>query len=95
MTAEEIVEKLRAQLTHLRRRYGVKAISLYGDFAKGKGKDNGYVDLLVDLDRELGLDFVTLTDELTRIVGHKVDLISTSGIDPAYKRELSKELIPA
>jgi predicted nucleotidyltransferase len=63
----------------LRRRYGVARLALHGSFAHGQpGKDSD-LDLLVELERPLGLEFVNLAEDLERRLGLRVDL-ATFGV---------------
>ena len=73
-TQEAVLHRLRLALPYLRRRYGVVRLSLYGSFARGAAGEDSDVDLLVELSRPLGLEFVTLVQYLERKLGRKVDL---------------------
>jgi predicted nucleotidyltransferase len=57
---EEIIQLLRKELPYLRERYGVKEVALFGSFAKGSEGEGSDVDILVELSKSLGLDFVEL-----------------------------------
>jgi len=74
LTREAILQRLRLALPHLRRRYGVVRLALYGSFAQGLAEADSDVDLLVELSRPLGLEFVALAHYLERKLGRKVDL---------------------
>jgi predicted nucleotidyltransferase len=73
-TREAVLQRLRRALPHLRRRYGVVRLTLYGSFAQGLADKDSDVDLLVELSRPLGLEFVALAYYLERKLGRKVDL---------------------
>jgi predicted nucleotidyltransferase len=75
-TQEAVLQRLRLALPHLRRRYGVVRLSLYGSFARGAAVEDSDVDLLVELSRPLGLEFVSLAQYLERKLGRKVDLVT-------------------
>ena len=53
------------------------------------------VDILVDVAPSIGLDFVTLADDLERLLDRKVDLVSTRAVRPALWAEIEAELIDA
>ncbi|MDE3089797.1 MAG: nucleotidyltransferase family protein [Chloroflexota bacterium] len=69
-----IIHTLRKQLPHLNAKYGVEKIALYGSFAKGTASKQSDVDILVQLGRPLGLEFVQLAFDLEKSLGRKVDL---------------------
>lgn len=74
LTREQIIMILKAKMPYLREKYGVEKIAIYGSFAKGEPKKRSDVDLLVDLSKPLGLEFVTLAYDLEEALGRKVDL---------------------
>jgi predicted nucleotidyltransferase len=69
-----ILEILEKELPHLREKYGVVRLALYGSFASGVPGRKSDVDLLVELSRPLGLEFVALVSYLEQRLGRKVDL---------------------
>jgi predicted nucleotidyltransferase len=52
----------------------VQRLAIYGSFAKGNQTKKSDVDILVQLMRPLGLEFVELAYDLEKIVKKKVDL---------------------
>jgi predicted nucleotidyltransferase len=74
LTRTKIIFTLRKQLPELRAKYGVEKMALYGSFAKGSAKRRSDVDILVQLTRPLGLQFVQLACDLEKSLGRKVDL---------------------
>jgi predicted nucleotidyltransferase len=75
-TQEAVLKRLRLALPYLRRRYGVVRLFIYGSFARGAEVKTSDVDLLVELSRPLGLEFVSLAQYLERKIGRKVDLVT-------------------
>ncbi|MFQ6078404.1 MAG: nucleotidyltransferase family protein [Thermodesulfobacteriota bacterium] len=81
---------LRKQLPYLQERYGVERIAIYGSFAKGNQKKRSDVDILVQLMKPLGLEFVQLAYHLEKILKKKVDLATFDTLrrsleNPRYK----------
>jgi len=71
-----ILQRLNQHLPSLHRKYGIRRIALYGSFARETQTQKSDVDLLVELSRPLGFEFVDLADELEQILGRKVDLVT-------------------
>jgi hypothetical protein len=69
-----VLQALRERLPQLYEKYGVRRIALYGSFARDAQKTKSDVDLLVELSRPLGFQFVELAEYLEKILGRKVDL---------------------
>ena len=74
LTRERILRILEEELPYLCQEYGVVRLALYGSFAQGTPDEDSDVDLLVELNRPLGLEFVALADHLEERLGRRVDL---------------------
>ena len=75
-TKEQVFITLRKELPYLRQKYDVERLAIFGSFAKGDPTEGSDVDLLVQLARPLGLEFVDLAYYLEGVLGRKVDLIT-------------------
>ncbi len=90
LAREKVISILKEELPSLRESFGVERIILFGSFAKGVQKKKSDVDILVDLRKPLGLEFVALADKLEEILGRKVDVATydhfkSSFHNPRYK----------
>jgi predicted nucleotidyltransferase len=74
LTKNEILPLLRKELPYLRDKYGVRRMALYGSCARGTAGAKSDVDLLVDLSRPLGFEFVGLADHLENTLARRVDI---------------------
>lgn len=101
LTREEVISILKKELPYLKEKYGVERIVLYGSFAKGSPKKKSNVDILVDLRKALGLEFVELADILEEKLGREVDVATLdhykrSFNNPRYKHiaeDIEKSMI--
>ncbi len=89
---EEVLGILREALPELRERYGVKRLALYGSFAHGQPGPESDVDLLVELERPLGLAFVDLVYDLERRLGRKVELLTFDTLEFNQERPRYQEI---
>lgn len=76
----------------------VKRISVFGSFARGEDNDESDIDLLVELkapgDRpRLGLKWFGLEEDLGRILGREVELISESSLSPYIRPYAKKDMV--
>ena len=92
-TRDEIISKLREAKALLRQHYKVRALALFGSYARGDQTPTSDIDILVDVDPSIGLDFVTLADMVEKLLDHHVDLVSSRSIKARQKAILDKELI--
>lgn len=101
LSIETIISILKKELPYLKDKYGVEKIVLYGSFVKGTARKNSDVDMLVDIRRPIGLEFVSLADRLEDKLGRKVDVATLSHYkeslgNPRYKHiaeDIKKSMI--
>ncbi len=64
-------------------RYHIRRMALFGSVLRDDFTPESDVDVLVDfeLDRTPGLEFITIQDELSEILGRQVDLHTFEGIE--------------
>lgn len=69
---EKIISTHQQKKSCLHEKYGVSEIAVFGSFARNDFTENSDVDLLMDFDRPIGWDFVSLADELEKILNKKL-----------------------
>jgi predicted nucleotidyltransferase len=77
----------------LKSKYKIKSLGIFGSYSRGEAKEESDIDILVEFEEPIGLEFIDLADELEQILNHKVDLVSKSGIRDKYLQYVQKELI--
>ena len=92
-TRDEILGVLIREKPHLAARYPIHSLALFGSYARGDHGPTSDVDLVVDVEPTVGLEFVTLADELEALLGLPVDLVSRRAISPRHWKVLEPELI--
>ena len=87
-----IEEILRTNKRYLNERYFVKELGIFGSYLHGEQKSRSDLDLLVEFAEPIGLfDFIRLENELTRLLGIKVDLVMKESLKPRLKDRVVKE----
>lgn len=71
---EEILKLLKKEIPYLKGKYGVEKIAIFGSYTKDKQTKKSDVDILVELGKPLGFDFIELADHLEDVLGKKVDI---------------------
>lgn len=97
MEPREILDKLAAQRSELRRR-GVRSLAVFGSVARGEAGEQSDVDLLVEFEPEsrIGLfAFVDLRDYLSRLLGRPVDLVTREALHKRMRSRILQEAIYA
>ncbi len=77
---------------NLFKKYGLKSIAVFGSYARGEDTQLSDIDLLVEFDRPIGLDFVTFADELESLLNVKVDVITRNAINEMMYNQIATDL---
>lgn len=74
---------LRNELPRLETEYGVDSMKLFGSFVRGEATPESDLDILVTFRTTPGLiRFISLENELTDLLGIKVDLVMQTALKP-------------
>jgi predicted nucleotidyltransferase len=92
-TREEILSVLTKHRGELKTRFKVTRLGLFGSYARDEQRADSDVDILVDVDPSIGLEFVTLADRIEMLLGLPVEVISRRAIKPKHLQAIEKELI--
>ncbi|MFA5422978.1 MAG: nucleotidyltransferase family protein [Phycisphaerae bacterium] len=93
ITKEEILQTLAKDKSELQNRFKVRKIALFGSYARGDQQADSDVDILVDVDPSIGLDFVSLAENIENLLGVSVDLISSRAVSKKAMQLIEPELI--
>lgn len=88
-----IQTKLRQIKPELSEKYHVSSIGLFGSVVRNDFRADSDIDIVVDFDRPIGIEFIDLADELEELLQRKVDLVSKSGIKPKYYKAIEQEIL--
>ena len=94
----ERFEELRDKILPVLLPWGVKRIALFGSMARGDDKPGSDIDILVELkepaDRPpIGLKWFGLEEELTRLLGREVELVSAEAVSPYVRPYIEEEMV--
>jgi predicted nucleotidyltransferase len=78
--------------------HGVKRVAIFGSFARGEEAAQSDIDLLITLKPvgqrpPVGLKWFSLEEELSRVLGRKVDLVSEKALSPYIRPYVQKEMV--
>jgi len=89
---EEIKKILREHKEEIREKYGVVILGVFGSYTRGEQKETSDVDILIEIERPIGLKFFELWDELEKILGCEVDLVREKLLREEIKSDILREL---
>jgi len=79
-TLEEIKRILLEHKEEIRQKYGIIILGIFGSYARGEQKETSDIDIIVELDRPVGLDFYEFWDYIENLFGTKVDVLTLSAL---------------
>ncbi len=62
-------------------------------YVRGDATEESDIDVLVDFDGRIGIEFISLAYDIEDLFNTKVDVVSKGGIKPAYFEYVSQDLI--
>ena len=93
MDRKEAIGTLQRLKPYLQRKYAVKRVGLFGSTARGTQTESSDVDILVEFEQPVGIEFVDLSFLLEKEFDKKVDVVSLKGIKDKYLKEIEKDIV--
>ena len=93
ITKDEILRTLAKDKSELQKQFKVRSMALFGSYARGDQKSDSDVDILVEVDPSIGLEFVTLAKRIEKLLGVDVDLVSSRAVTSKEMEFIKPELI--
>lgn len=90
---KEIKAVLQKNKFYLINKYQLKSIALFGSITRNEATENSDIDILVEFEKPIGLEFVLLADELEAILKMKVDLVTPNAIKPKMFEIIKQDLL--
>ena len=90
---KRIEEILTRNIEHLKSKFYVEKLGVFGSYSKGKETPESDIDILVEFNGPIGWDFIELNDHLEHILGKKVDLVSIRALKPQLKDDILSEVV--
>lgn len=89
------LRRRRREILDIARRRGARDVRVFGSVARGDDAEDSDVDLLVDLDSDVGLVALAgLRRELEALLGTSVDVVPADALKPALRPSAIQEAIP-
>lgn len=92
-TLDKILETLRNYKPVLQKKYPVSALGVFGSYARGEATDKSDIDIAVDLNGPMGLNFIAMADEIEALFGIKVHVVPKRSIKPTYLQYIEKDIV--
>jgi predicted nucleotidyltransferase len=92
--SEDIQAGLAACKAQLQEEYPIRALGVFGSYARGEQHPESDLDVLVEFDGPVTLfDLVRLENELTRMLGIDVDLVTRDSLKPRIETRVVDDVV--
>ena len=69
----------------------MKKAGLFGSYVRGEQKKSSDIDIIIEPPKGIGFGFVGIQQELEKVLGKKVDLLTYKGLSPYLRKYILKE----
>jgi len=91
-TLDEIKSILAEAKPELQKKYPLSELGIFGSYARGDANESSDIDVLVDFNGVIGMQYFDLIDDISLLFNAKVDVVSKRGIKPNYFRFANDDL---
>lgn len=88
----QIQSKIASHRAEIADRFFVKKLAVFGSYARNEQQHDSDVDILVEFNSPVGVEFIDLGNYLERLLNLRVDLVSRNGIKPKYFQQIEADL---
>ena len=92
-TLEKIMQVLRQYKPELQRKYPISTLGVFGSYARGEATEKSDIDIAVEINGPMGLNFVQMADEIEGLFDTKVDVVPKRSIKPDYLPFVEKDIV--
>ncbi|MDO8142239.1 MAG: nucleotidyltransferase domain-containing protein [Candidatus Brocadiales bacterium] len=91
-THNATLQLVKEKYPYLLAEFGVEKIGVFGSIAKGIEKEDSDIDIVVKLQKPLGLKFTELVEYLENLFHKKVDVLTQDGIENIRIKEVAEDI---
>ena len=77
----------------LMEKYPIATIGLFGSIVRDDFTPESDIDIIVEFNGKIGIEFIDLANELEEKLNWKVDLVSRRGVKPRYLEVIDPQII--
>ena len=92
-TLQTILEKLRHHKPELQRKYPIFRLGVFGSYARGEATETSDIDIAVEIQGQMGLNFIAMADEIEALFGIKTDVVPKRSIKEKYLPYVERDIV--
>lgn len=93
LTLQNILQILRQHKPELQRKYPISRLGVFGSYARGEATEKSDIDIAVEINGPMGLNFVAMANEIEELFGIKTDVVPKRSIKPQYLPYVEKDIV--
>lgn len=93
LTLNEIKQQLSQLKPVLQQKYPLTSLAIFGSYARNEATEKSDVDVLVEFNGKIGIQFIDLADEIEACLGIRTDVITKNSLKPNYFEHIKEDLI--
>lgn len=83
---------LKIEQPFLKRQFGVKRMAIFGSFAKGEASLHSDVDIFVEFNKPIGVQFFEFIEYLEKKMGRTADVLTGGGIKNIRFQKIAQDI---
>lgn len=87
---KKVLEQLKPELAQ---KFRVQTIGLFGSVVRDDFSPSSDIDIIVDFDQPIGIEFIDLANYMEQRLQKKVDLVSRKGVKDKYFKAIEREIV--
>ena len=91
-TLSSITQILNSEKSKLFPKFGIKRLEIFGSYARGEQSLSSDLDVIVEFNKPIGIEFIDLGNQLEKLLKIKVELVSMAGIKRKYINVIKSEI---
>lgn len=94
MEIDKLIKNNQKYILEIARKHGAQNVRLFGSLARGNGRQDSDVDLLVSMESGSSLlDIIAIKQDIEDLLGRKVDVVTEDSLSPYIREEILKEAV--
>ena len=93
MTLRDALHEHREEILAICRRHGASRVRVFGSVARGTERPDSDVDILVDAGTASLFDLAAMEEEIERLLGRRVQVVSEAGLKPRVREMVLDEAV--
>jgi predicted nucleotidyltransferase len=87
---KQVLAQLKPELV---KRFHVQSLGLFGSVVRDDFSPSSDIDIIVDFNRPVGIEFIDLAQYIEQHLKKKVDLVSRRGVKDKYFKAIEQEIV--